>query len=155
MNVLIIDDYESYGESLVELVQMLGHDAQYAPSFAEAEWLLDLLPFQVALLDFDMPAMTGPTIAANLVKRFPQIRPVIMSARPPDAERRAAIRDWTFVQKPLSREVLQDLFNDIVRQKAGFGLLRRGFFPILRVTTEKPEEGGRSQPDEGSPADEQ
>ena len=113
MNVLIIDDYESHGESLVELVQMLGHDAQYAPSFAEAEWLLDLLPFQVALLDFDMPAMTGPTIAANLVKRFPQIRPVIMSARPPDAERRAAIRDWTFVQKPLSREVLQDLFNDI------------------------------------------
>ena len=53
MNVLIIDDYESYGESLVERVQMRGHDAQYAPSFAEAEWRLDLLPFQVALLDLD------------------------------------------------------------------------------------------------------
>ena len=67
MNILVIDDYESYGESLVELLQALGHEAEYAPSYQDAEWLLELFEFEVALLDFDLPVLTGPKIAEELM----------------------------------------------------------------------------------------
>ena len=134
MNVLIIDDYKTYGESLVSMIQVLGHAAQYAPSYSEAKWLLDLFPFELALLDFDMPAMTGPTIAAKLTKRFPEMHPVIMSARPPDAIRRAEIGNWKFLQKPLSREVLQDLLSQLTVEKTGVRLMLRPSFEIVRTS---------------------
>ena len=133
MKILIIDDYRSHGESLVELVHILGHEAQYAPSYTEAEWLLDLFPFDLALLDFDMPHMTGPMIASELTQRFPRVRSVIMSAHAPDADRQEEIGDWTFLQKPLSRQKLQALFNDLIREKGGSSLMLRASFPIVKV----------------------
>ena len=133
MKILIIDDYRSHGESLAELVHVLGHEAQYAPSYTEAEWLLNVLSFDLALLDFDMPQMTGPMIAAELTERFPKVRPVIMSAHAPDHRRRKEIGDWTFLQKPLTREQLQTLFSDFVREQLGCGLMLRASFPILRI----------------------
>ena len=144
MNVLIIDDYKSYGESLVSMIRVLGHEAQYAPSYTEAEWLLDLFPFQLALLDFDMPVMTGPTIAEKLTKRFPTIRPVIMSARPPDDSRREEIGDWTFLQKPLTRTVLQELLNHLAIEKTGVRLMIRPSFEIVRTTPDHKSAGETS-----------
>lgn len=140
MKVLIIDDYRSHGESLVELVNVLGHDAQYAPSYPEAEWLLSALPFDLALLDFDMPEMTGPMIAGRLTQRFPKVRPVIMSAHAPDQQRRKEIGNLMFLQKPLTREQLETLFTDLVREQQGGGLMLRASFPILKI-------GGTSEPD--------
>ncbi len=133
MNVLIIDDYRSHGESLVELVHVLGHDAQYAPNYSEAEWLLNVLPFDLALLDFDMPQMTGPMIACKLTQRFPKVRPVIMSAHAPGKRRKKEIGDWTFLQKPLTREQLQNLFSDFVREQRGSDLMLRASFQILKI----------------------
>ena len=133
MKVLIIDDYRSHGESLVELVHVLGHDAQYAPNYSEAEWLLNVLPFDLALLDFDMPQMTGPMIAAKLAQRFPKVRPVIMSAHAPGKRRKKELGDWTFLQKPLTREQLQNLFSDFVREQRGCGLMLRASFQILKI----------------------
>lgn len=139
MKILIIDDYESYGESLVDLFDTLGHEAQYASSYSEAEWLLDLFPFELALLDFDMPAMTGPSIAQIITQRYPQIYAVIMSSHVPDPARRKEIGDWTFLQKPLSQQILQKLLSELTHQRTGFGIVRRASFPILRI--EAPDGG--------------
>jgi two-component system response regulator YesN len=155
MNVLIIDDYRSHGESLVELVEVLGHEAQYAPSYSEAEWLLSVLSFDVALLDFDMPQMTGPMIASEIAQRFPKVRPVIMSAHAPDTRRRQEIGEWTFLQKPLTRERLQALFSDFVREQRGCGLMLRGSFPILRIDArgESPSSDSTGRPREEETTD--
>ena len=115
---------------------MLGHEAQYAPSFTEAEWLLNLFPFDLALLDFDMPQMTGPMIAAKLAQRFPKIHPVIMSAHAPDHRRKEEIGNWPFLQKPLSRQKLQTFLDDFLRAQGGSSLMLRASFPILRVSDE-------------------
>lgn len=133
MKVLIIDDYRSHGESLVELVNVMGHDAQYAPSYPEAEWLLSVLTFDLALLDFDMPQMTGPMIAGRLTQKFPKVRPVIMSAHAPDQWRKKEIGNLTFLQKPLTREQLENLFTDLVREQQGVSLMLRASFPILKI----------------------
>lgn len=155
MKVLIIDDYRSHGESLVELVHVLGHEAQYAPSYAEAEWLLNLFPFDLALLDFDMPQMTGPMIASELTQRFPKLRPVIMSARAPDKRRKKEIGNLRFLQKPLTREQLQSLFNDLAREKGGCGLMLRASFPILRLDDPGVELAPRSTPESWPEDDEE
>ena len=133
MKILIIDDYKSHGESLVELVHALGHEAQYAADLAEAEWLLDLLSFDVALLDFDMPKMSGPAIADQLVLRYPKVRPVIMSAARLNAERRRRIGDLRFLAKPLTRHTLESLFAEFQRELAGSQLMRRAPMAIRPV----------------------
>ena len=155
MKVLIIDDYRSHGESLVELVNVLGHDAEYAPSYSEAEWLLSVLSFDLALLDFDMPQMTGPMIAVRLTKRFPKVRPVIMSAHAPDQERRKEIGSLTFLQKPLTREQLENLFADLVREQQRGDLMLRASFPILKIEGTTAERTTPSSPEISSEGDEE
>ena len=133
MRILIIDDYKSHGESLAELVQVLGHEAQYAASYTEAEWLLGLFSFDVALLDFDMPTMTGAHVARKLRRDYSHIHPVIMSARTLEKESPRELVGLTVLQKPLSREILEELFANTVRARSGPGLMLRASFPILKV----------------------
>ncbi len=138
VRILIIDDDQSHGESLADLIQVLGHEPQYAASFDDTQWLLELFSFDLALIDFDMPTTTGVQVAKTLRRDFPQIHTVIMSARALDRETSSELVGLTFMQKPLSRSVLKELFLDLARSQSGLSIVRRASFPLLKVTDDKP-----------------
>jgi len=132
MRILILDDYRSHGESLAELLGSIGHEATYAETYSDAEWLLDLLRFDIALLDFDMPGLSGPAVAARLAARFPRIRSVIMSARKPTPARLKEIGSLPFLEKPVPMAVLLELLRDVERELLGVALVQRTAFSVVK-----------------------
>lgn len=137
MRILVMDDYRPHGESLAELLQTKGHDAIYAQSYADAQWLFELFHFDSAFLDFDMPALSGPAVAAKLSEQFPTLLSVIVSAIVPAGARRAELRDLPFLKKPVLVEALWDVVAAIERQLAGSSLVRRMVYPLTKY-----QEGG-------------
>lgn len=132
MRILVIDDYKSHGESLVELLKTLGHEGLYAQSFTDAQWLLDLFRFDVAILDFDMPAVSGPEAAQDLAKRFPEMQAVIVSAHTPEGDRLTCLGELPFLPKPVVHDTLRSLLEEFARARLGSVLIRRTGFPMIK-----------------------
>jgi two-component system response regulator YesN len=117
---------------LADLLGSKGHEAIYAESYTDAEWLLDLMRFDMALLDFDMPGMSGPNVAARLAKRYPHVRSVILSAHAPTGERREELGGLPFLAKPVAMESLFEIIGQVARELAGFALIQRSAFSIVK-----------------------
>jgi DNA-binding response OmpR family regulator len=131
MRILVIDDYRSHGESLVELLLSWGHEALYAAGYDDAQWLLDLFKFDVALLDCDMPGMNGPAVAEKLAERFPDLRSVIVSARPPGTSR-AELGSLHFISKPVRPQELLDFLQLMIRERAGCSIVLRSVYSLVK-----------------------
>lgn len=116
MRILVLDDYRSHGESLAELLHSRGHEALYAANYQNAEWLLELFPFDFAILDFDMPDLSGPAVAARLARRSPPVRSAIMSAQPLTAPRRDELGGLRFLHKPFALARLLELLSEVERE---------------------------------------
>jgi len=132
MRVLVIDDYQSHGESLAEFLQTRGHEAMYSGGYADAEWLLGLFRFDLAILDFDMPGMSGPAMAAKLAERFPRLRSLIVSAHAPVGKRRAELGDLPFIKKPVPPQELLDFIEAMNRERVGFSIVLRSAYSLVR-----------------------
>jgi DNA-binding response OmpR family regulator len=132
MRVLVIDDYQSHGESLAEFLQTRGHEALYASGYADAEWLLGLFRFDLAILDFDMPGMSGPAMAAKLAERSPNLRCVIVSAHTPAGKRRAELGDLPFIKKPVAPRELLEFLEALDRERVGYSVVLRSTYSIVK-----------------------
>lgn len=132
MRILVMDDYRPHGESLTDFLQTKGHQALYAETFTEAEWLLRLFPFEMAVLDFDMPDMTGPAVAARLTERLPGVQSVIISALPLEEARQQALGGLLFLQKPVSTAALLEVIRQAELSRQGFPVVVRGGFSVVR-----------------------
>jgi DNA-binding NtrC family response regulator len=132
MRILVMDDYQSHGEGLAEFLGSRGYEAIYAASYADAEWLLALMRFDLAVLDFDMPGLPGPAVAAKLAERFPQLRSVIMSARPPSGPRKAELGSFLFLEKPVPTDALLEIVGRVEKEIAGFSVVLRSVFSVVK-----------------------
>ncbi len=132
LRLLIIDDDKAHGESLSDLLNTRGHEAYFAPSLAEALWLLDLFAFDLALLDYDMPENSGPQIARKLIAFDSRLRCVVMSARENDDTRQSELGNLPFMSKPISTDELFELLMDAMAEAAGTSLVVRASFPLVR-----------------------
>ena len=144
MRVLIIDDDRAHGEALADLLASRGHEAYFAPDLDEADWLLGLFRFQLALIDCDMPGRSGHDVATKLAERDPETRLVLMSAR--EAHREACQRRaFPFLAKPIGVDALTALIG---QWSAGTSLVRRLSFPIAPKTSSNAPPRSPSKPRE-------
>jgi len=132
VRILIIDDDSRHGESLAELLSSRGHEAYFAPSAAEAEWLLELFRFDLSVIDFDMPESSGPEVARRLLARIPGLTVAIISAHQAEGPRREILGDLPFFPKPIEAEILLAFVEKIFFHRQGLPLMVRGDFPLER-----------------------
>jgi DNA-binding response OmpR family regulator len=139
VRILVIDDDQIHGESLVDLLGTRGHEAFYAPTLDEARWLLGLLRFDVALVDHDMPEVTGPQVAHHLLAIAPALRTIVMSARESNRESLAGagLTDTPFVLKPIRIDGLIALVTHLT---AGTSLIPRRGYPVERYRAPGPDD---------------
>lgn len=130
MRVLIIDDDRAHGETLSDLLNSKGYEAYFAPSLPEADWLLELFRFHLALLDWDMPERSGPQVARELLERDPALRPILMSAREPSSSLLVAEKapPMPFIPKPIRVDSLLSLIASFTGQSTSLTL--RVEFPL-------------------------
>jgi len=132
VRILIIDDDSRHGESLAELLASRGHDAHFAPSPAEAEWLFELFRFDLSVIDFDMPHASGPEVARRLLVRMPGLAVAIISAHRAEGSRREVLGDLPFFPKPIEAEHFLAFVQRIILARQGLPLMVRGDFPLDR-----------------------
>ena len=78
--VLVVDDNVVNQKVAAQLLRRLGYAPAIASSGAETLAVLREKPFDLVLLDIEMPEMDGPTTAAHIRKEFPPAsQPVIAS----------------------------------------------------------------------------
>lgn len=79
-SILVVDDDPAVAESIAMLLQFDGHTVQRAPGGEEAMALLEQMPFDVVVTDYEMKGMNGSMLAALVRKRFPQLPIILLTA---------------------------------------------------------------------------
>ena len=116
MNILVVDDDELIRESLVPMLEILGHGAQAVPGGLEAVAVLQAgLAPDLVILDMNMPGLNG----AETLARIKALRPeqaVLLSSGFNDHEVAGLVHTHSGVhsiQKPFSMSELRSKLETI------------------------------------------
>lgn len=135
--VLFVDDNVAFLETLKNLFNILARgswEIHCAHSATDALTLLARKPVDLAVLDIDMPQISGVQLLEILQRRYPALKKAMLSANPSEDLRAACIDGGAelFIEKPVSPERLKAVFkvlNELVAwpsQAEGFsGMLRK------------------------------
>lgn len=75
--VLLVDDEQLVCAAVSMLLKIDGYEVETAGDAAQALARIDTAPYDLFLVDYEMPGMKGDELAANIRQRFPHT-PVIM-----------------------------------------------------------------------------
>jgi CheY-like chemotaxis protein len=112
VTVLIVEDEEDVRALARDILEMHGHVVLEAADAAEASRLADAHPGRIDLLitDVMMPGGSGPELARRLRTRRPDLRVLMMSGYPEDADARVEGQaGWTaWLEKPFTPDRLME-----------------------------------------------
>jgi len=110
LDILVVDDDELIRESLVPMLEIMGHRAQAAPGGREAMALLQgALEVHLVILDMNMPGMNGAETLAR-IKAFRPAQAVLMASGYNDSEVGELVGSYpgiSCIQKPFSMKELK------------------------------------------------
>lgn len=114
--VLLVDDEQIVRESLREWLEMEGFSVQTAVDGNDALCVLRIFPADVAVVDIRMPGMDGITLLGEIIKSFPEVIVVIITAHATvesavDCMRKGA---FDYIIKPFPPEKLTNIITHVV-----------------------------------------
>lgn len=80
LRVVVVDDEPAVARSLGRLLMTRGFEVRTCEGAASALKLLELSPADVVVSDFNMPEMDGLMLLAEVRRRWPAARRVLVSA---------------------------------------------------------------------------
>ncbi len=112
--VLLVDDERNVLRAWVQALRLAGLNVDTAVSGKEALAKCDEIPFDVVVVDFIMPQMSGVELLERIRKKLPFVRSIIVSGKidgsVEEQDIRAQIREEVeadiYLHKPLSNERL-------------------------------------------------
>lgn len=114
--ILIADDDEQVKNSLRDYLSSLGHEVRAVSDGFRAIKVAGEMEFDIAVIDYRMPGLTGIEAAKEIKRMQPQIRILIMSGGLDHSKREELGRaGFDIVEKPFS-------FNDIKEMVIGLML---------------------------------
>jgi CheY-like chemotaxis protein len=114
IDVLVVDDERPFAAVLAELLTAEGNRVQVAHDGRRAMRILTTQPRfpDVVLCDVMLPGLNGPSLAAELRRRFPNRRlPIVLMSA--SADPRTDLRDVWFLAKPIDVPELLDLLDRV------------------------------------------
>src|SRR5688572_22004067 len=117
--ILVIDDDDSVRLLLEKRLSNEGYDVRTANCGRAALALLETSVFDAALLDIQLPDMTGIEILEEMRRRDPEIAAVMMTGHPQLESAIQALRlgAYDYLSKPLDWEPLLHLIARIVERR--------------------------------------
>jgi CheY-like chemotaxis protein len=110
--ILIVEDNTDAADSLVQLLEIYGHEAKAAYTAQQALQLIKTFPADIALLDIGLPDMSGYDLATE-IRRFNQkIILIALTGYTQDVARAQAAGFNQHITKPVMLDKLQELINN-------------------------------------------
>jgi FixJ family two-component response regulator len=106
--VSVIDDDQSFRESMRRLVRSLGYSVEAFPSAADLLASPRLLETACLITDVHMPGMTGVDLFRHLINAGYAIPTILMTAYPDEDVRARALKDGVlyYLRKPVDESYL-------------------------------------------------
>lgn len=118
LTIGVVEDHDDLRESLVRTLRGLGHDAHGSASAEEFVEAAPLLPYQLLLLDLNLPGEDGLSLAARLKRVNPHLRVIMMTTRTRLDQRVQGYESGAdlYLPKPIAKEELVAVLNSMARQ---------------------------------------
>jgi DNA-binding NarL/FixJ family response regulator len=118
-SALIIDDHPLYRDALTQLIRNLLADAciKAANSAEEGLRIADgMRDLQLVMLDFALPGMSGTEAVATILRKFPSVSIIAVSASEDRRDAAAAVRAGAkqFISKAVTTEVMSDAIQRVL-----------------------------------------
>jgi DNA-binding response OmpR family regulator len=132
--VLVVDDEKTTRLALCEALNQVGYQASHAASGHEALSVLAVTPYDVVILDLQMPGMSGVQVLQEVEQTAPDTAFVVFTAHASTDTAIAALRSGAvdYLRKPVSLETLFAVVERALkkqqqqkRQKEAVKLLRQ------------------------------
>lgn len=114
-SILIVDDDRGMGETLVDIMEDMGYDADVAEDGFEAIEKAKSGTFDLVLMDIEMPGMDGVETFKEIRKILPEINVVMMTAYAVEDLIAEALREGAYgvLYKPLDIEKVLNLVESL------------------------------------------
>ena len=118
--IALVDDEESVRRALARMLSASQFDVEV---FASGQEFLDSLRIRVpdcAILDYQMPGLTGRDVQRLLSQEQIELPLIVVTAHDHPALREQCLADGAvaYLAKPLQRERLVNLINDAIRLRS-------------------------------------
>lgn len=114
-SILIVDDDRGMGETLLDIMEDMGYDADVAEDGFEAIEKAKSGTFDLVLMDIEMPGMDGVETFKEIRKILPEINVVMMTAYAVEDLIAEALREGAYgvLYKPLDIEKVLNLVESL------------------------------------------
>ncbi len=109
MNILLVDDETLLGETLKDLLETLGHCVFYARHAKEAQEILLVrgAEIQLAIIDIVLPEISGPELAAWILRYYPHIKVICITGYAPMVTEEPCGKGVPIIFKPFTLKDLE------------------------------------------------
>ena len=122
LRILVVDDQREQADSLVEVLESMGHTVRGAYDPMTALSIAPLFVADVALIDLGLPGMNGHQLAAELRRLLGDAMPVCLAFtgydRPGDRARSTASGFAAHLVKPVDLDQLEAMLAKFARRAA-------------------------------------
>jgi DNA-binding NtrC family response regulator len=117
--VLLVDDEEEFVETLAERMRNRGMDVATSNSGGEALELVDKEPYDVVVLDLQMPGMDGIEVLERIKQRQPDIQVVLLTGHATVEKGVEAMKHGAleFLEKPIDLSTLSEIIHQAKAEK--------------------------------------
>jgi DNA-binding NtrC family response regulator len=117
--VLLVDDEEEFVETLAERMRSRGMEVATSNSGVEALELIDTEPYDVVILDLQMPGMDGIEALARIKRRQPDIQVVLLTGHATVEKGVEAMKQGAleFLEKPIDLSQLSEVIHRAKAEK--------------------------------------
>ena len=117
--VLLVDDEEEFVETLAERMRSRGMDVATSNSGGDALDLIGREPYDVVVLDLQMPGMDGLEALARIKRRKPDIQVVLLTGHATVQKGVEAMKlgALEFLEKPIDLSTLSEIIHKANAEK--------------------------------------
>ena len=116
LRILLVEDQQDLRETSLQLLDLLGANAQGAVDAESAEAVLVSEPFDVLITDITLPGRSGIELAKRMAERQPALKVVFCSGYGAPSGLPKGLRSWN-LPKPYGLPQLEGLLEELANAR--------------------------------------